>query len=68
MAGLKASENRKRPPLRYARWPSRQLLAACGCPEDFVYRLQEERPELEIVLNGGICSLEDMEVPRSRGD
>eukprot|EP00913_Durusdinium_trenchii_P000829 g773.t1 len=51
LAGLKASENRKRPPLHH----------------DFVEELQRERPELELTLNGGICSLEEIEETRAKG-
>ena len=42
--GLSPKENRTIPPLRY---------------ED-VYRLKQERPELSIEINGGICSHEEM--------
>lgn len=51
LAGLKASENRKTPPLHH----------------DFVYRLQAERPELEVILNGGVCSQQDLDRARQRG-
>ena len=43
--GLSPKENREVPPLDYAR----------------VYRLKAAHPELEIVLNGGIASLEEAE-------
>jgi tRNA-dihydrouridine synthase A len=43
LTGLSPKENRDVPPLRY----------------DLVYRLKEERPDLSIVLNGGIASLEE---------
>ncbi len=43
LAGLSPKENREIPPLR---------------PED-VYRLKRESPELEIVINGGVASLDD---------
>ncbi len=36
--GLSPKENREVPPLRY----------------DFVYRLKQERPDLEVIINGGI--------------
>jgi tRNA-dihydrouridine synthase A len=38
LKGLSPKENREIPPLRY----------------DYVYRLKQERPELEILINGGI--------------
>ncbi|CAK9056910.1 tRNA-dihydrouridine(20/20a) synthase (DusA-like U20-specific dihydrouridine synthase) (U20-specific Dus) (tRNA-dihydrouridine synthase 2), partial [Durusdinium trenchii] len=34
---------------------------------DFVEELQRERPELELTLNGGICSLEEIEETRAKG-
>ena len=43
LTGLSPKENREVPPLRH----------------DLVYRLKEERPDLTIVLNGGVTSLED---------
>jgi tRNA-dihydrouridine synthase A len=42
LTGLSPKENREIPPLRY----------------DLVYRLKEERPDLAVVLNGGVTSLE----------
>ncbi|MGR8980979.1 MAG: tRNA dihydrouridine(20/20a) synthase DusA [Gammaproteobacteria bacterium] len=45
LKGLSPKQNRDVPPLRY----------------DVVYRLKEDFPELEIVLNGGINSLEQAE-------
>jgi tRNA-dihydrouridine synthase A len=42
LTGLSPRENRDIPPLRY----------------DLVYRLKEERPDLAIVLNGGVTTLE----------
>ncbi len=45
LSGLSPKENRSIPPLKYAR----------------VYRLKEEHPELEIIINGGIQSLADVE-------
>jgi tRNA-dihydrouridine synthase A len=45
LQGLSPKENRDIPPLRY----------------DWVYRLKRERPGLEIILNGGIRSLEEAE-------
>ncbi|MPY74556.1 MAG: tRNA dihydrouridine(20/20a) synthase DusA [Alphaproteobacteria bacterium] len=43
LTGLSPKENREVPPLRH----------------DLVYRLKEERPDLTVVLNGGVTSLED---------
>ncbi len=43
LSGLSPKENREVPPLRY----------------DVVYDLKRDFPELEIVLNGGVLSLED---------
>ena len=43
LSGLSPKENREIPPLRY----------------DWAYRLKLERPELQIVLNGGIATVED---------
>ena len=43
LKGLSPRENREIPPLNY------------GC----VYRLKQRRPELEIVINGGIASLDE---------
>jgi tRNA-dihydrouridine synthase A len=45
LQGLSPKENRDIPPLRY----------------DWVYRLKVERPDLEIILNGGIRRLEEAE-------
>jgi tRNA-dihydrouridine synthase A len=42
LAGLSPKENREIPPLKY----------------DYVYRLKSERPELEVIINGGITTLE----------
>ena len=42
LTGLSPKENRDVPPLRY----------------DLVYRLKEERPDLDVILNGGVTSLE----------
>ncbi len=42
LAGLSPKENREIPPLKY----------------DMVYRLKEKRPGLEIILNGGVQTLE----------
>ncbi len=43
LKGLSPKENRTVPPLRY----------------DWAYRLKRERPELQVVVNGGIASLEE---------
>ena len=45
LQGLSPKENREIPPLHY----------------DWVYRLKEEHPELEIVINGGISTLSQCE-------
>jgi tRNA-dihydrouridine synthase len=42
LKGLSPKENREVPPLRY----------------DWAYRLKAERPDLQVVLNGGIASVE----------
>lgn len=42
LAGLSPKQNRDIPPLRY----------------DYVYRLKAERPDLEIILNGGVPDLD----------
>ena len=49
--GLSPRENREIPPLRH----------------DRVYRLKREMPDIEIVLNGGIGSLEDARTALDRG-
>jgi tRNA-dihydrouridine synthase A len=43
LQGLSPKENREVPPLRY----------------DWAYRLKQERPRLQVVVNGGIASLEE---------
>lgn len=45
LQGLSPKENREVPPLNY----------------DFVYQLKQEFPELEIIINGGIRTLEECE-------
>ena len=45
LSGLSPKENRSIPPLKYPR----------------VYRLKEAHPQLEIIINGGIQSLEDVD-------
>ncbi len=52
LMGLSPKDNRKVPPLRYNR----------------VFRLKQDYPELEIVINGGICSLDQAEEHLSRVD
>ena len=44
LKGLSPKENREIPPLKY----------------DYVYRLKQDFPDLEIVINGGITSLEEV--------
>lgn len=46
LEGLNPKENREIPPLRY----------------DIVYRLKREMPHLEIILNGGVKTLADVDV------
>lgn len=46
LKGLSPKENREIPPLRY----------------DVVYQLKRDFPDLEIILNGGVCSLNDIDV------
>ncbi len=43
LSGLSPKENREIPPLKY----------------DYVYQLKEDRPALEVIINGGIASLEE---------
>lgn len=45
LSGLSPKENRSVPPLNYER----------------VFRLKQAFPELEVVINGGICSLDDVD-------
>lgn len=45
LQGLSPKENREVPPLRY----------------ELVYRLKQDLPQLEIVLNGGVTSLDEVE-------
>lgn len=52
LRGLSPRENRDIPPLKY----------------DYVYRLKQDFPELEIVLNGGLSSLDDAEMHLVRVD
>lgn len=52
LRGLSPRENRKLPPLRY----------------DTVYRLKHDFPDLEIVINGGIETLEDAVMHRRQVD
>ncbi len=50
--GLSPAENREIPPLRY----------------DAVYRLKQELPALEVVINGGVASLDEAEAHLERVD
>jgi tRNA-dihydrouridine synthase A len=50
--GLSPKENREIPPLRYP----------------LVYRLKQERPDLEVVINGGILTLDEAEDHLARVD
>jgi len=52
LAGLSPKENRTVPPLNY----------------DRVYRLKQRYPEFEIVLNGGVTSVEEAQVHLARVD
>jgi tRNA-dihydrouridine synthase A len=52
LSGLSPKENREVPPLRY----------------EIVYRLKEAFPELEVVINGGIASLDAAEAHLARCD
>lgn len=52
LGGLSPAQNRQIPPLRY----------------DVVERLKTERPELTIVLNGGLVTVDDCEQPLSWAD
>lgn len=52
LGGLSPKENREVPPLRY----------------DMVYRLKEELPHLEIVLNGGVRTLAAVDEALARAD
>ena len=52
LTGLSPKENREIPPLRY----------------DVVYRLKEDFPALEIVVNGGVVSLDDALAHNERVD
>jgi tRNA-dihydrouridine synthase A len=51
LKGLSPRENREIPPLDYG----------------LVYRLKRERPELEIILNGGVASLDEAETHLAAG-
>jgi len=43
LEGLSPKENREIPPLKY----------------DYVYRLKDERPDLEVIINGGIATIDE---------
>jgi len=45
LSGLSPKENREIPPLRY----------------DYVYQLKKDFPQLEIIINGGICTLAEID-------
>jgi tRNA-dihydrouridine synthase A len=52
LKGLSPKENREVPPLRY----------------DWAYRLKAERPDLGVIVNGGIATLEDATVHSGHAD
>lgn len=52
LRGLSPKENREIPPLRY----------------DYVYRLKQDFPGVQIVINGGITTLEDIDLHLSQVD
>ncbi len=52
LKGLSPKENREIPPLKY----------------DYVYRLKAERPDLEILLNGGVKTLEEIDTHLAQVD
>ena len=52
LKGLSPKENREIPPLRY----------------DWAYQLKRERPELPVVLNGGIASVDDAQQHMQQAD
>ena len=52
LSGLSPRQNRNIPPLKY----------------DYVYKLKEDFPELEIIINGGIKSLEESETHLKKVD
>ena len=52
LKGLSPKENREVPPLRY----------------DWAYRLKAERPELGVIVNGGIATLQDATAHRAHAD
>ena len=52
LKGLSPKENREIPPLKY----------------DYVYRLKQDFPHLQVVINGGITSLADIELHLKRVD
>jgi tRNA-dihydrouridine synthase A len=52
LKGLSPKENREIPPLKY----------------DYVYRLKQDFPDLEIVLNGGLVSKEQIQEAQNRVD
>lgn len=52
LSGLSPKENREIPPLKY----------------DYVYRLKEDRPTLEVIINGGIVTLDESRAHLGRVD
>lgn len=52
LKGLSPKENREVPPLRY----------------DWAYRLKQERPQLSVVLNGGLASIDAVEAQQGKLD
>ena len=52
LKGLSPKENREIPPLRY----------------EWAYQLKRERPDLQVVVNGGIATLEDATAHLAHGD
>lgn len=52
LKGLSPKENREVPPLRY----------------DWAYRLKQERPQLPVVLNGGLASIDAVQAQQGKVD
>ncbi|HLW25425.1 MAG TPA: tRNA dihydrouridine(20/20a) synthase DusA [Steroidobacteraceae bacterium] len=51
LSGLSPKENREIPPLKY----------------EYVHRLKRERPQLPVILNGGLCEVEEVARELARG-